>query len=123
MKRFWILVSFFVVFLSCNSNGIEKPDNLIDEDTMVAILYDISVLDAIKNQNPMPGTQYPTTSEMLKSKYKTDSLTFANSSKYYAADYKKYRKMYDEVKKRLEEQVSKIGGTPVPPPDNQGIVK
>lgn len=119
--------SFFLVLLlsivACNQ-VVEKPDNLIDEDQMVDMIYDISLLDAVKNQGVVSQVTYPTTSQFLKSKYKVDSLTFAKSSQYYAADYKKYKKMYEEVKQRLEEETKKInGGKPVAPNPDEGIVK
>jgi len=119
--------SFFLVLLlsivACNQ-VVEKPDNLIDEDQMVDMIYDISLLDAVKNQGVVSQVTYPTTSQFLKSKYKVDSLTFAKSSQYYAADYKKYKKMYEEVKQRLEEETKKInGGKPVAPNPEEGIVK
>jgi hypothetical protein len=108
---------------SCNNSTIEKPNNLIDEDKMVDIIYDISLLDAIKNQNTVQ-INYLTTTELLKSKYKTDSLTFAKSSQYYASDYKKYKKMFEEVKQRLEEDTKKLNnGNTVAPNDEQGVVK
>ncbi len=120
----WILFLVTLLFLSCNTSVIEKPDNLIDEDQMVDILYDIAVLDAMRTQNFGTQVIYPTTTEMLKTKHKIDSLTFAKSAKYYASDYKKYRKMYEEVKVRLEEEAIQLnGGQPVTPNPEQGIVK
>ncbi len=122
MKKL-ILVVTLVFIISCNS-VVEKPDNLIDEDQMIDMIYDISLLDAMKNQGLASQTTLPTTSQFLKNKYKVDSLTFAKSSQYYAADYKRYKKMYEEVKERLEEDTQKAnGGTPVIPNEEEGIVK
>jgi len=116
---------FLAIFLaSCNNNVLEKPKNLIDEEQMIEIIYSISVLDAMKNQGIPAQAKYPTNTEFLKSKYKIDSLTFAKSSQYYASDYKKYKEMYEEVKKRLEEDIQKLnGGKPVTPKAEEGIVK
>jgi Domain of unknown function (DUF4296) len=122
MKKFTLIIAL-VFIISCNS-VVEKPDNLIDEDQMVDMIYDISLLDAMKSQGVVTQVTYPTTTQFIKSKYKVDSLTFAKSSQYYAADYKKYKKMYEEVKQRLEEETKKInGGNPTTPDPNQGIVK
>lgn len=120
----WTLLFILATFISCNNGAIEKPKNLIDEDQMVDILYDISLLDAMKNQNFGSPLTYPTNTELLKSKYKVDSLTFAKSSQYYASDYKKYKQMYEEVKVRLEEDVKKLnGGQPITPSPEEGIVR
>jgi predicted metal-dependent peptidase len=91
---------------------------------MIEIIYSISLLDAMKNQGIPSQAKYPTNTEFLKSKYKIDSLTFAQSSQYYASDYKKYKKMYEEVKKRLEEETQNLnGGKSVTPNSEEGIVK
>lgn len=124
MKRV-VLVTLVLFVVSCNTI-IEKPKNLIDEEQMVNMIYDISLLDAMKSQGVSFGTTvtYPTTTQFIKSKYKVDSVTFAKSAQYYAADYKKYKKMYEEVKQRLEEEAKKTnGGKPVTPDPNQGLVK
>ena len=119
-----ILLFLLVLSVSCNNNKLEKPKNLIEEDQMVEIIYSISLLDAMKNQGIPSQSKYPTNAEFLKSKYKIDSLTFAQSSQYYASDYKKYKKMYEEVKRRLEEDSKKLnGGKPVVPNPEEGIVK
>lgn len=122
--KYSLVVLFSVLFLGCNNSIVEKPKNLIDEDQMIEIIYDISLLDALKNQNIATDMSYPSTTELLKTKYKVDSLTFAKSSQYYASDYKKYKKIYEKVKIRLEEETKKInGGNPVPLNEEEGIVK
>ncbi|HBI01547.1 MAG TPA: DUF4296 domain-containing protein, partial [Flavobacterium sp.] len=40
------------MFLSCNDDGVKKPSKLIEEEKMVDILYDLSILDALKSSNP-----------------------------------------------------------------------
>jgi hypothetical protein len=120
-----IALIFLLVFsVACNNNTLEKPKNLIEEEKMIVIIYSISLLDAMKNQGIPSQAKYPTNTELLKSKFKIDSLTFAQNSKYYASDYKRYKRMYEEVKKRLEEETQKLnGGKPVTPKAEEGIVK
>jgi hypothetical protein len=99
MKRVGVLfVLVSILILSCNS-FVDKPDNLVSKDDMEQMLYDLAVLEALKAQNPTQA--YPSPSQYIQQKYQVDSITFANSSKYYAADIKTYRKMYDHVKERL----------------------
>lgn len=120
----WSLFFGLFLLISCNNSAVEKPKNLIDEDQMVDIIYDISLLDAMRSQNFGSNTRYPTNTNFLKSKYKVDSLTFAKSSQYYASDYKKYKKMYEEVKLRFEEESNKInGGQTITSNPEQGVVK
>lgn len=124
MKKLILLFSAVVLMTTgCKDKVIEKPKNLVERDKMVNIIYDLALLEAAKSQTA--GTyQYPRTSQFLKDKYKIDSLTFAQSAQYYASDMKEYKKMYDEVKERLNAENTKLnGGQPVKENLEEGIVK
>ncbi|OOG63767.1 DUF4296 domain-containing protein [Flavobacterium sp. A45] len=102
MKKYISLFALAALFLSCNKDLVEKPDNLIDKKVMGDILYDLSILEALKYQDP--NSLYknginPKT--YIYKKYKIDSLQFAKSNAYYAADYREYKKMYDDLNDRL----------------------
>ena len=123
MKK--LLLPFLVLFLivSCKESVVPKPDKLIDENQMVDIIYDLSLLDAMKSQNSVQ-LKYLTSTEFLKKKYQIDSVTFAKNSQYYASDIANYKKMYEKVKVRLNEESQKLnGGKPVKQSEEQGIVK
>jgi hypothetical protein len=123
-KLFFPFLAIFILFTSCNEAVVKKPDNLIDEDKMVDIIYDLSLLDAIKTQGNATQQSYPTTSEFLKKKYKMDSVSFANNYKYYASDIKNYKKMYNRVKDRLNEENAKLNGRKlIKQSEEQGVVK
>ncbi|MFN3753074.1 DUF4296 domain-containing protein [Flavobacterium sp.] len=107
-----ILVGLLLLLFSCN-DAVEKPKNLIAKDKMIDILYDISLLEAIKSQNINGGISNKNANAYLYKKYKIDSIQFAQSNKYYAADVEEYKKMFEEVKSRLEEQTKKAGGNPI----------
>ena len=103
MKKIILFLALVVVFVSCKDDIIKKPNNLIEKERMVNIMYDLSILEAIKYQSPAAIEKYkinPT--QYILRKYKVDSLQFAKSSMYYAADYKEYKKMYEQVSKRLD---------------------
>jgi hypothetical protein len=125
MKKllFSVLVLFFVV-VSCKQSAVETPKNLIDENQMVAIIFDLALLDAMKSQGLNTQRNFPTAGEFLKKKYKVDSVTFAANSKYYAADIANYKKMYEKVRTRLNEENMKAnGGKPLEVNQEEGIVK
>lgn len=105
-----ILLGLIVLLFGCNSNSIEKPDNLIDKDKMVDILYDISLLEAIKTQNISGGITPEMGNDFIYKKYKIDSLQFVKSNKYYASDIEGYKKMFEKVKERLNTETLKIDG-------------
>ena len=53
MKNVGVLLFCFALFGSCQNAPIEKPDNLIDQDKMVDIMFDINVLEAMKSQTTL----------------------------------------------------------------------
>lgn len=77
---------------------------------MIDILYDISLLEAIKSQNINGGISTKNANDFLFKKYKIDSIQLEKSNKYYASDIEEYKIMYLEVKKRLEEETKKGDG-------------
>lgn len=109
MKKYISLFVLFVLLLSCNKDLVEKPDDLIDKNTMKNILYDITLLDAIKYQNS--ETLYknginPKT--YIYKKYKIDSIQFFKSNAYYVSDYREYKNMVEEVNNRFKKDKEAI---------------
>jgi hypothetical protein len=107
MKRS-ILLGLIVLFFGCNSNSVEKPNNLISKDKMVAILYDMSLLEAIKSQNINGGLTAKMSNDYIYKKYKIDSIQFAKSNKYYASDIAEYKKIVEKVKEKLTAETQKV---------------
>jgi hypothetical protein len=105
-----IFFVFFVSFLfSCQKPAVEKPDNLIDKEVMVDIMYDISLLEAIKYQNSsLLKEKKITPYQFINYKYHVDSTRFVKSNRYYASDYKLYKKLFDEINARLDKNKALI---------------
>jgi len=109
MKKILCFFIGVLILLSCQQTPIDKPDNLIDEDTMEDILYDLAILDAIRTNNPVSlDNKNITASTYVYDKYDIDSLQFASSNHYYAADVHNYLKMYQRVEVRLAGEKTKI---------------
>lgn len=121
-----LLLAFLLVFVSC-ANTVEKPKKLIDKDKMVDILFDIALLEAVKSQNINGGISSKKANEFLFKKYQIDSLQWEENNKYYASDIEEYKKMYQEVKRRLEEETQKANGTStegnIPPNPDEPMVR
>lgn len=97
----FLFVALFVA--SCSKNPVPKPDNLLDEETMVDIIYDISILQA--TDGSMPNKLIENNIKMdqyIFDKYKIDSITYRQNQLYYAGDARKYKKLYKKVLERLE---------------------
>ena len=108
-----IIVCFVLVSLifSCKEAVIKKPENLIEKEVMVDILYDLSLLEAINFQTSKPLETYKLTpSQYIYQKYKIDSLQFAQNNMFYAADYKAYKKMNEQINARLDKNKILIEG-------------
>lgn len=104
MKQLLVIL-LVVLIISCSNNPVPKPDNLLSEEVMKDILFDVAILQAAEStvgyrltQNNIKLTPF------IYKKYKIDSLTYYQNQKYYAADLKKYKKMYREILERLDKE-------------------
>jgi Domain of unknown function (DUF4296) len=106
------IVPFFIalVFLiGCKKELVNEPKRLIDKEKMIDIIYDLSLLDGMKVQDPtLIDSLKISTNQYIYKKYKIDSVQFAQSNIYYAADSKEYEKMYNQVKARIEKNKVEI---------------
>ena len=107
-KAIVILLGTLTLFTACGENEVEKPENLIGEDEMVDILYDITLLQAIKSYKPknLRDNNVDVSTYVYK-KYDIDSITFAESQSYYAANLEVYERIHKKVKAKMEEEKKK----------------
>lgn len=105
MKKIILFLAILTLFFSCKEDVVKKPKRLIEKDVMVDIMYDISILDAIRYQNPSSIDSFKINAkDFIFKKYKVDSLQFVNSNIYYSSDYEGYKIMFDQVVKRIDNQ-------------------
>jgi hypothetical protein len=91
MKKILLLLPLFRI-ISCKEDAVDKPSKLIAEDKMIDVMYDLSILDAIKYQNPASLETYKINPFYIYKKYKIDSAQFAQSNIYYASNYRTTKK-------------------------------
>lgn len=104
MKKIVVLV-VLLVFVSCKEEVVKKPNRLIEKDVMVNIMYDLSLLEAVKYQSPaILDSNKISPKQYIYKKYKVDSLQFAQSNVYYASDYEEYKNMFEQMTKRLDQK-------------------
>ena len=93
------LIYIFLIFYSCGSITEENviPNNLIPEDKMIDILYDMSLISVSKgiNKRILENNGMKPKKYILK-KYNIDSLQFVVSNEYYSKDLEIYLSIYDE---------------------------
>ena len=99
-----IIILSFV--LGCNNSLTQKPippDNLISQEKMVDIIYDMTLINVAKGVNKSILENNGIIPEQyLFNKHSIDSTLFARSNEYYSNDLKTYQMIYDNVKIKLE---------------------
>ncbi|MDA3819557.1 MAG: DUF4296 domain-containing protein [Candidatus Delongbacteria bacterium] len=109
-----ILMLWIAIMISgCHNDKAktEKPDNLIDKDTLTMILVDIHKVDGmlvsrmIETQNFSRVQLYHSVFE----KYNVDEDVFNNTVRYYTVnDIETLHKIYDDVLAVLNEEQAKL---------------
>jgi|SRR5690554_6859500 len=94
-----------ILVLGCSKEKASKPANLIPQDQMEEILYDLNIFQAVRNTNyALYQTANLNPEQYIYKKYNIDSVQFAQSHKYYIADIEQYEKMLDRLLKRIEQE-------------------
>lgn len=100
-----IVISFIAIIylFSCSNKSAKKPDNLIPLETMEEVIYDVYMLNAIKisNKKLLQNEEVSFKKEIFE-KYNIDSLQFAKSNDFYAADFETYKALIERIKKRMD---------------------
>lgn len=103
MKKLVYILLLAFVAMGCGDETAPKPERLLNEGEMVDILYDISLLQAIKSFTPQSLTEHNVNPQTyIYKKYKIDSLTFAQNHLYYASNLAEYQKIQKKVVERLQ---------------------
>lgn len=110
MKKISFISLLLFLFFACQSvEKTEEPENLIPEEKMVEVLVDLAKLDASVSYNESAFLKRQVKiKKIIFSKYSIDSLQFAKSSNYYAEDFTRNQRIYDNVKARLERDKARV---------------
>ncbi|MFV0305295.1 MAG: DUF4296 domain-containing protein [Moheibacter sp.] len=106
MKKWSFL--FLLLTLNCTST-VEKPDNFIEEEKMVAILTDIyihqqgSYLGEIQEKN----INHSKIDALILQKHQVQGSTFVESYRYYVLNPEKYNTILTKIQGNLEAQLPK----------------
>tara|TARA_B110000003_G_scaffold155553_1_gene156127 strand:+ start:3209 stop:3589 length:381 start_codon:yes stop_codon:yes gene_type:complete len=98
-----------ILFLSCKSDLVKKPNDLIDSKTMELIMQDIMLMKTIsrnyKNniqEKNWLGDKY------IYEKFDVDSSQLTNSLDYYAKSPKIYLEIYNNILLKMETSMDSI---------------
>lgn len=101
-KLFYIIIC---LFFSCNSSieKPQKPENLIPEDKMAEIMYDVFLLNSAKGVNKIILEVNGVMPEnYIFEKYSIDSTQFAESNNYYVYNTKTYESILNKIKEKID---------------------
>ncbi len=105
MKKLSVFLIIGILVWGCSKEKTSKPSNLIPQDQMEEILYDLSMLQAVRSANyTLYQTENINPEQYIYKKYNIDSLQFAQSHRYYIADIEQYEQMLDKLLKRIEQE-------------------
>ena len=102
-KNLIYFISIFLLFCCSNFSTNQKPNNLIDEETMEKILFEaimMDVMNSFSEKNPdflnLFGVNY------LYQKYGIDSIQLIQSDKYYSKNPRVYFRIYKKVLDKMQ---------------------
>lgn len=102
MKKQLIVMVLF--FLSCGQVDNEQPENLIGEEKMADLIFELALFDASKAFiRQGETTRIGLDSDSFYEFHNIDSIQFASSNSYYAKHPKAYLRIINTAKKNLEE--------------------
>lgn len=103
MNKNYIFIVLITLTISCKQET--KPNHLIEKEVMVNIMYDLSILQALRYQNPTSIDSFQINArDFVYKKYRIDSLQFAQSNVYYSTNNEQYKEMFNQVVGRINKE-------------------
>ena len=105
MKKIGYIFLLLAFLTSCKKNIVPKPDKFLNETQMEGLLYDLAVLEAMKNQqSTLLDSLNFKPQEYIYRKYATDSISIEQNMVYYASLPTQYDQIVQRVDNRLKRQ-------------------
>ena len=109
MKKVLVIIGFLL--LSCDTNSsITKPDVFLSSEKMENILYDLTLLKAIKTSYNYQEGKALFNDAYIFRKYNIDSTILAQNQLYYAQSPKESMVIYKRIELRLKKAKDSING-------------
>ena len=91
-----------IILSSCAQVEEVPPENLIGEEKMADLIFELAVLDAAKGFVPKDQNERISVRRLFYRFHEIDSINFTISHAYYATQPKKYLRNLNLAKKKLE---------------------
>lgn len=102
MKIFFAFLVVMLIWSCTDKVTYEKPENLIEKDQMIDLLYDMHIAIGTSNIKNLHLEKNRNYMSLVYDKYGIDSTQFANSNLYYTSNIIEYEEIYEEVERRLD---------------------
>jgi len=98
-----LIFGLFIILFVCGCVNTSKPKNLIPEDKMIDILYDMNMFQSIRSNDYKLLNSYDINPQnFIYQKYDIDSLQLSESHKYYISNIDNYQKIIEKLIERAE---------------------
>ena len=101
MKKFLLV---YIFMMGCSSNA---PENLISEEKMESIIFDIMILNASSSYDLKIDISM-ISDELIFIKHNIDSAQFYESELYYSQNPKIHFNIYTNVKRRIQKSIDSL---------------
>lgn len=99
-----------ILIVSCGSNRMKVPENIVQKEDLVPLLVDVHLADALLNKEKKPHAEkYEEALELYPAvllKHNIDRAVFDSTIKFYVKYPKEFAEIYDDV----IEELSKLEG-------------
>lgn len=101
--RYGVVILLVLLVVSCAEVVVEEPENLIPEQVLSEIYFDVSLINASKNSGyDKFREQGINTWEYIYEKYDIDSAQLAESGNYYASIPLVHERIFERVANKLD---------------------
>lgn len=108
MKRY-IYILIIILLYACGQSIVPKPERLLSEKEMENLMYDLAIVDAIRNvDNSKLDSLGMGVDAYIYQKHHIDSVSLVANMVYYASFPKQYDKIIKNVESRLKKQRDSI---------------
>lgn len=109
MRKKVILLAFLICLGCAPQNSVEPPEQLISPEKMEDVLYDLSLIKALKNTNfQKEESKSILTPDYLFKKHNIDSLQWEENLRYYSKNPKQFLLIYKKVQERYPQVLDSI---------------
>ena len=109
MRKKVILLACLICLGCAPQNSVEPPEQLSSPEKMEDVLYDLSLIKALKNTNfQTEESKSILTPDYLFKKHNIDSLQWEENLRYYSKNPKQFLLIYKKIQERYPQVLDSI---------------